>query len=411
MIKKACKYWQKYASIIAWVIFISALAYISWLNIAKLGIDQDLGIYYHYAQEYFIDHGVPYGNFSPEYPPGAFLLFAFPRLYITSIEAYKIVFTILTDFVLLMGAFFIFRKGKSISLILFTIFLYNCQPLLIFQRFDAIVGIILFISLLQFSRKKYSLSIILLAISVSLKFFPIILLPFYLLWLPNNMTRLKQLVIFAFVIGLLLLPFLFLGANIQGVLHFFTYNRERGIQIESSWASLLEMLRPFQNNFEVVLRFGAVEIASSLSALFSKMAFYLSAAYLLGLFLFAWKKNERTRAADEKEEQAIFWKISFLALAGFMFLNKVFSPQYVLWLVPIVPILIIHYKSRKSIFIIVLFMLFLIATYRIWPQNYAELMEGRAYAVNNLLFRNITFLLIILYCFKNIYHKKIPINF
>jgi len=157
-----------------------------------------------------------------------------------------------------------------------------------------------------FDRKKYSHSALAIGISISTKFLPIfLLLPIVLiLWRRNEIRSLARYLAIAAAT--------FLAINIpvmlttpDGWLRFYQLNFDRGPDWGSLWYALSSLgVNLGDTNFFAIL-------ALALAVL------------VISLFIFATK------------ETLTLAEVSFIVLALVMIASKVYSPQYVLWLVPL----------------------------------------------------------------------------
>ena len=157
-----------------------------------------------------------------------------------------------------------------------------------------------------FDRKKYSHSALAIGISISTKFLPIfLLLPIVLiLWRRNEIRSLVRYLAIAAVTFLVInIPVMLTTPD--GWLRFYQLNFDRGPDWGSLWYALSSLgVNLGDTNFFAIL-------ALALAVL------------VISLFIFATK------------ETLTLAEVSFIVLALVMIASKVYSPQYVLWLVPL----------------------------------------------------------------------------
>lgn len=167
-----------------------------------------------------------------------------------------------------------------------------------------------------FDRKRFDYSALAIGISISTKFLPIfLLLPIVLiLWRRNEIKALiRYLAITAATFAAINIPVLL--TTPEGWLRFYQLNFDRGQDWGSAWYALSSLGVPLgSTNFFAIL------------ALFV-------AVLVISLFIFGTK--ETVNLAD----------VSFIVLALVMIASKVYSPQYVLWLVPLA---VIAMTTRKD---------------------------------------------------------------
>lgn len=365
------------------------LLFLGSYNIHHNGISEDMGLYFN-GVEQWSNGKVPFKDFNLEYPPGALLLLSVPYVLSNTIESYKTSFTVFSLIFILIGFLLLYEKRKNWKMIIYGLLLLCMPSEMLFQRFDIFVAIITLASFVLLQRKYYFWSALLLGSSIGMKFYPIVLVPFFIL----DISILKQKIRYgaSAILGLMLsiIPFATQGASIKGMLYFWEYNKNREIQLESTWSSLSLALRPWGEAVEVYTAYGAKNLGSDHSKFFTSLAFFISIAILLACILYFWKLKKKSAHTAVT--------VVFLYLLCFIFFNKVFSPQYLLWLIPFFPIAISFVSLSKKIFYTALFCIIIIITHLIVPTFYLDLIDLKEYAVNLLISRNLLLgLFLILY--------------
>jgi len=141
-----------------------------------------------------------------------------------------------------------------------------------------------------------------LALGFSFKFYPVIYLIPLLIKQPNSKNALKIVLIFLAIVGIINIPFMI--ANFSGWFFFFKLNSARLPNFDSIWTAIRYFLPYLHNNAQ------RINVISS--ALLASFYFYS-----------VWKFRKES-----------FLKLCFIVTLGFLIFNKVFSPQYILWLLP-----------------------------------------------------------------------------
>ena len=154
-------------------------------------------------------------------------------------------------------------------------------------------------SLYAFQQNRIRLSGIALAIGISLKFFPVLLVIPFILHLRKEKRAVSDFLATT-IISLLVINLPFILSHFDGWAKFFIFNYKRGVDYGSIWY-LLSLKGSWISNLN--------EIATPLVAL------------LIALACYRYRDNYRTAL--------------FLSAVIFFTLNKVYSPQYVLWLTPL----------------------------------------------------------------------------
>jgi uncharacterized membrane protein len=187
----------------------------------------------------------------------------------------------------------------------------------LYINWDLWAIISMMLSIYWFDRKKYKHSAVAIGISISTKFLPVfLLLPIVLiLWRRNEVKELLRYgAIAAATFTVINLP-VFLTTT-EGWLRFYQLNFDRGQDWGSLWYALSSLGVNLGNtNF------------------FAIFALFV-AVLLISLLIFSTK--ETLTLAD----------VSFIVLALVMIASKVYSPQYILWLVPLA---VIAMSTRKDL--------------------------------------------------------------
>lgn len=187
----------------------------------------------------------------------------------------------------------------------------------LYINWDLWAIISMMLSIYWFDRKKYKHSAIAIGISISTKFLPVfLLLPIALiLWRRNEVKELARYIAIAVLtFAAINLPVLL--TTPEGWLRFYELNFNRGQDWGSLWYALTSLGVNLGNtNFFAIL------------ALFVSVLF-------VSLLIFS-TKNALTLA-----------DVSFIVLALVMIASKVYSPQYILWLVPLA---VIAMSTRKDL--------------------------------------------------------------
>lgn len=272
-----------------------------------------------FGERGLIDNTWPYlsADNAMEYPPiiglGNWLI----SFVVPAENSYRWFFDL--NVLLLIGCFiaigFLLRKMKPEHSSLFPL-----APAVIaslFINWDLWAVITLLLAIYYFDNKKYDASAIALSISISTKFFPIVLLLPVVILLWRN-QQLKQLRTYLFTVSIfwlaINLPIIF--TSFDGWWRFFKLNLDRGPDFGSIWFAL----NIFGFNFSAV---------NNLYSLISILAFIGFAIWLI--------KVDATPSLAQ---------ISFFLLLIFTTLAKVYSPQYILWLTPLA---IIAMQQRKQV--------------------------------------------------------------
>jgi uncharacterized membrane protein len=341
--------------------------------------DGDIPIFRSYGDR-VLNGEVPYRDFHPEYPPGAFLFFVAPSL--GPERRYLLIFQLIAAVGIVLGlvllALLVERLGATRRLQYFALFFAGISPLLLgaftLRRFDMwpaalCVGVLL---LLIEDRPEWALS--LLAVATVIKSYPVILLPIALLAVERR-RRWRSLAAFCVVGFLLALPFAVVGHG--GLYNSVATQADRHLHLDSVGSSLLLVLhRPVRLAFDgggwSVFGGGADAVAKiQTAAQFAGIA--------LAAVLFARSLREP-------------WDLVCAAAAtlavGACF-GKILSPQFLLWIVPLVVL-------ARSALAVALLAAAMVTTHVLFPDRYGGLLAKHDAEIWLLVARNLLLVALVL---------------
>jgi hypothetical protein len=158
----------------------------------------------------------------------------------------------------------------------------------------------------------------------------------------------------------------------------YRYHALRGVQLESLYAGLLLLLHPFGLAMHIDESFGSTNLASAATDLIKPVSlalFVLSSAWLL----------VRRRFTPDALSATV---LTVALLLLFMLTNRVFSPQYVIWIAAPVVVLAAHQPEQRRLFGLFIFAVLL--SQLIYPRGYPVLKAFHPAAVFVLNVRNLT---------------------
>lgn len=198
------------------------------------------------------------------------------------------------------------------------------------MRFDLVVGVLVALAMLLLARRPAVASATL-AIATAIKLWPVILLPAFV---AATRRRGRFLVPFA-VLGLAFAVSSVVVAGWGRLLSPLRYQVDRGLQVESLSATPVVIAWLFHPaGWDMHLEFKAVEVFGPLVNSLLVVSTVLSAMLVAGLLVMWWRALRKPEPLDPK---ALVW-LSLAAVSGYTACSKVFSPQYLLWLLPMVAV-------------------------------------------------------------------------
>jgi len=337
----------------------------------------DTPVYYDYASR-ISDGMMPYRDFASEYPPVAMLLFTLPRLFsgagyswfVFAFEAEMLAFSCGIVWLLSIVAW---RQWQDVgklagTLATYTIFLL-CLGSIIELRFDLAAAFLMLASVTCFVTDHRLAAWILLGAGIMTKIVPVLIAPLFFLnllrrrYFREMVTGPAAMIVSAAVIAL---PFLFMSPS--GLANAFLYHVERPLQLESSWASPLLLLSKF-NGYEVRIlnSYGSHNVFASASDTLAMLSGPITVLVLLVGYWIYWRRSAGDNRASW--DGSLLVRFTAIAIATFIFGGKVFSPQFLIWLLPLIPLI----KGRDRGIITGLFAAVLLLTQWEFPARYWNL--------------------------------------
>ena len=325
----------------------------------------DLPVYEEYGRA-MVDGEVPYRDFRPEYPPLSLPAFALPAL-AEGESGYRRVFEALMA---VCGAL-------AVALVALTLAAVRAPPARIaaavaavalaplalgnvmLSRFDLWPALLVAGALLALVSGRDRVGSALVGLGIAAKLYPGVLLPLAVAWVWRRHGRREALVCAGVAVGVVFacfLPFLIVAPD--GVLGSLGRQLSRPLQIESLGAVLLVALDHLGGpQVEMDASHGSQNIAGRPGVVAGVAASLVQVAALAWI----WIRFARGPAQAER-----LLRFAAAALIAFVVLGKVLSPQFLIWLVPVVPLV----AGRRGLAASALLAAALVATHGWFPDRY-----------------------------------------
>jgi hypothetical protein len=344
----------------------------------------DLEIYRR-AGEAVLRGELPYRDFFLEYPPGSLPAFIPPALFSSGKTGYIALFSsemaLVLVATLVLTALAARRLGGSWGWVVPAATLAGggimLYPVAV-TRYDAVVALSLAVAALCASSGARYLAYASLGLGAAAKLVPA------LATLPlatSLRTAARGYAIFFGVLALFFVPALLLGGD--GFAESLAYHADRGLQVESLAASVLMALGQVSG---IVFEYGAFEAQGRGVDLARALSLPVTGALLLATAF----STYRAYRGGGNEARA-FPRYAAALILAFMLGSKVLSPQYVIWLLPLVPL------SAGGASGLVFSAVFLAACYlttQVFPIHYDDLLNLRSPGPQLLLARNLLLVLL-----------------
>jgi uncharacterized membrane protein len=319
----------------------------------------DYGIYQRYGDKVVDEHAVPYRDFDLEYPPGALPMFVLPSL--APHSQYQHVFQILGALCLAAAVLAAYSIAGSRAAALTAL-----GPLalgsVVLSRFDLWPTALVALALAAALRRRPTLSAVLVGVAFAAKLWPAVLVPLLVLWFYRSEGRreaMRWLAVAAATAAAVFVPFVALSPG--GVAHSFHSQLARPLQIESLGAAVLIALHhTVGSTLYVVSGYGGQNVAGTGSHAVAVATTVVGGTALL----LAYAAFGRTEASDDD-------LLRFCAgvVAVTLAFGKVFSPQFLIWLIPLVPLV----RGVRAAVVVPTFFSTLVLTQLWFPERYWQL--------------------------------------
>jgi uncharacterized membrane protein len=297
---------------------------------------RDVHVYQGYAEK-LLDGALPYRDVFVEYPPGAFAVFMPPTAFGAAHynAAFKSLMALCGVATLVLLALVLTELRASAARTRIAVALFALSPIALgpisLNTYDAWPALLTMLALWLFLRGRLLPAFGVLGLAVSAKVYPLVLVPLALwfAWRRDGARRAALgLGVLVLVAAAVIAPFAAYAPH--GVYESFHAQASRGLQIESLGASVLLVLdRLGLYHARVVETFGVAGRNLSGGAADAVAAGLLMLEALAVVTV--WWLYARTRDLYEQLPLAFA-----AAVAGFLAFTKVFSPQYLVWLLPLV---------------------------------------------------------------------------
>ena len=262
-----------------------------------------------------VHHGrVPYRDFPVDYPPGALPVFVIPSLFGSYRTAFEVLMALCGLGLVAVVAWL--RPGAAFYVAVSPVL----AGALVYSRFDYWPTLLATAALAALIARRHRLGWALLGLAVAAKLWPFVLVPLALGWSAVH-GRARAALIGVVTFAIAVVPFALLAPH--GLFESVRGQADRPLQIESLGASLLTTFAhpaiTTSHGSQNIAGYGALAAGSAA----------LQAVAIVALWLgFLRGPIDRPRLL----------RYGAACVCAFIALGKVLSPQFLLWLVPLVPL-------------------------------------------------------------------------
>ena len=375
----------------------------------KNQINPDINLYRVYASH--MAHGwLAYRDFHVEYPPGATGLFAavwwIPGKYAVDFSALMLLCLCLCLIGVIQTAraldYSTVRQAIAGGIV-------TLSPLLlgsiVANRFDLLVAAIMIWMLYAAVTERWHWMWLLLAAGVLVKLVPLALIPLLVIWHARRVNWRAALAWAAgavVIVALVILPFAFITPS--GTWYFIAYNLRRPPQLESIVSSVFLAAHTIAGlSVHIVLSYGSVNIGGAVPRTAASIVTGILIALVVVIAIRCAQLLPRAypaRAAEVVMTGAAATMVS-LTVSG-----KVLSPQYMIWLLPVIPLIASRaWRAATATFVVAM-----VLTQAEFPNYYFNLIDFRIHAVVLVVARNIVLVVLLVLCWPRRGIGELPIS-
>jgi Glycosyltransferase family 87 len=332
----------------------------------------DTPVYQRYGNEIARGH-VPYRDFQLEYPPGALPMFALPGLVSHGGKEQDVKPGFRRTFETLMwmcGALALIAMALTLRVIggalwaplLFAALAPLALGTVILSRFDLWPAALAAGGIAALAYSRLRLGHVLLGIGAAAKFYPAVLLPLAVAHAWRTRGRREALVCLSLAVGVFALVFLpFVVVAPGGVWHSVSVQLGRPLQVESTAAAfLLVAHNVFGFGLAGETSHGSQNVAGGTAHVLGVVSTLVQAGVLFWIW-WSFARGPATTVGLVRSSAA--------AVCAFVAFGKVLSPQFLIWLIPAVPLV----RGRRGLWASALLLVALVLTQIWFPFRYFRL--------------------------------------
>jgi hypothetical protein len=318
-----------------YVVCAFAVGWLSLMSIKLIGGATDVPRYFTYGEA--VRHGhLPYRDFRVEYPPGSLVAFVLPALAASGSRGYRIVFEGLMGLcgvgvLVATGVALTSLRARVVPGLAFVAAAILALGPLTLGHYDHLPALFVSAALAALLGRRNGTAALLLGLAIATKLYALVIVPVAVTWIWRTSSRqaaTRFLGIACATVGVIFLPFVALSPG--GIAWSIGDQLNRPLQLESSAAAGLLVLHQVAG---LPLGIDFSHRSVNLGGNSGNAAAFATTLLELATLGAVWIGFGRGPMSHRR-----------LAVAGtasvfaFVALGKVFSPQFLLWLIPLVPL-------------------------------------------------------------------------
>lgn len=346
------------------------------------------GLFYQYGSA-IVAGQVPYRDVFVEYPPFALVFFTLPRVVGESFRWYYVAYqvqVVIADLAI-VAMLYAARERETPPwrvLAAYTALLLAVGPIVL-QQYDIFPAALTLAAVVCHARRRNIAAWTFLALGTMTKVYPALLGPVFLMLDDTPLVpRVRRAAVtFLVTCVVVLSPLLVIAPASLG--RMLAFHSERGIHLDSVYATLAFAARTVGLTFVgITLSYRSVNITGPAADVLVRLSTPLLAAALLASYVVVFRRTSGTDAAATRDVRVLATSSTLVLLAGLV-TSKVLSPQYLIWVLPLLPLVVRPY--RRLVWAV--FAAAGLATYYIYPLRYSDLLALAPSAIAAQAARNL----------------------
>lgn len=337
------------------VIMVCSLIFSAALMIVDVltgGID-DISKSYSDVSHYFInissvidDHLIPYSEAPLEYPPFTLVVFLIPKIFAWDWPFYHVAYNIFAGLAYSVFAVFAFRianiyRKNRYSLFIYILLLILVCNLMIYDRNDIFAVMFITLAFYLYLKDKHALAAICIACAAMIKIYPVIFAPVFMILFISKKDW-KNTVKFALISGLtcLLMELPFIIIDPSTAFSWVTYHSGRGLQAEGVVSSFIMMINLFIPCIDSISydESQSVSLQGDFPDAVASCLDYLLIIAMAAALVWLLYRACKSKNTDHFRTLAMMCLIMVMTFITF---SKVYSAQYSLWILTLIPFVIL----------------------------------------------------------------------
>lgn len=351
----------------------------------------DVWVYYQRAEHFFTYRTIS-NLVNNEHLPGALFYFFIPSIVFLVDRSFNtyVWYFFLLSFIFLLAHIAVYRRINGyFGALIFLLILFFSGPIWLF-RFELPVSLLVLLSIYLFKKKRLFWSSLLLGMATTVKVYPALILPYYLIIFFKNKEYEKLLKILGcFLLGVLIVAgaYFLIGGSLRELSGSFSYHALKPLGMESPITSVyLIFFRAHYQHLPELIGIHSV-FGVNIDYLPVNLGFFNLLPLVIVLLFYLYIYYSRNLSKKFRIE------IVFLIFLLFLIFSKNMNPQYLFWAFSLVPILGTKTEEKKSSLILILTIVLIVVllTQYIYPILYTDLVDN--FRKNNQIFTPVFYLL------------------